>query len=114
MPRSDPTFTGIDLCRLWLRNLTISEAEDVFAFYVVAFAIQTGRSAPKKFLLIVLSILVRFAPGPWKYVLKAVLRLFKVTDVTTEALEFYERAQRVANALDTSIEEVAELVAEFE
>ena len=114
MARKDPTFTGIDLCRFWLRNLDFGEAEDVFAFFVVAFAIQTGTSAPKKFLMMVLSILVRFAPRPWNLVLKFILRLFKVTDATTEALEFYERAQRVANALETTIEEVAGVLDEFE
>jgi len=114
MARNDPTFTGVDNCRFWLRNLDLEEQEDVFAFFIVAFALQTATSIPKKFFLVVLSLLVRFAPQPWRLVLRLVLRLFRITTVAEDALELYERAQRVAHELDTSIEEVSNIVAEFE
>ena len=114
MPRSDKTFTGIDLCRFWMFNLDKEEQKDVFVFFIVAFAINTGNSITKKSLLLVLGVLVRFAPGPWRLVLKLILRLFKVQDVTQEALEFYERAQRIASEIDITIEDVADVVLDLE
>lgn len=114
MPRRDRTYTGVDLIRFWAKNLDVTEQKDVLVTISVAIAVGSVRKARSKLLLAIISIATRFAPQPWGLILRQLLRLFKIRTFEEEALDFYERAERVLAQAGLTLGDLNAIISETE
>lgn len=114
MPRRDKTFTGVDLVRIWARNLEPSEQADVLVSMSVAIAFGTVRKARSKLLLVIVTIASFFLPPPFGRILRLLLRFFKVVSFEEEARDFIARAERVAEEAELTLGDLYQIASDVE
>ncbi len=83
--RADPTFSGLDLIRIWTENLTAKEQEDVRCFFLVLE--RTRRDVPRAIRLL-LRLFILIAP-----------QLKKVFPIIEDAIKSIQDAEDAAECL---------------
>jgi hypothetical protein len=59
MARTDPTFTGLDVIRIWKKNLTIEEQEQVRCFFII---IEISKNNEERALKLLLALVLKLIP----------------------------------------------------
>jgi hypothetical protein len=91
MARTDPTFTGLDVIRIWKKNLTLEEQEQVRCFFILVEIAKKNEDRGLKLLLVLILKLIPIAGNAVAF-LDEVIDIVLELSTLAECLETLERA----------------------